>query len=296
MNSTAPAKSASTAAPATVARRIYRHRLPVRVMHWINVICLTILLMSGLQIFNAHPALYWGQGSSFDKPWVSIGAAQSPNGAVGVTRIAGRSFDTDGVLGVSSMNGERTMRGFPAWATIPGPQWLSMGRHWHFFFAWLFVVNGLCYVGYTLLSGHLNRDLLPTRDELRRIGSSIKDHLLLRHPTGEAAKRYNVLQNLAYLAVIFGLLPLVIVAGMAMSPWLDAVWPGWVELLGGRQSARTLHFLAAFGLLLFVLVHVAEVLISGLWNHLRSMITGWYVLPADRADRADNSGNEGAQR
>ena len=293
MNSTAPAKSASTAAPATVARRIYRHRLPVRVMHWINVICLTILLMSGLQIFNAHPALYWGQGSSFDKPWVSIGAAQSPNGAVGVTRIAGRSFDTDGVLGVSSMNGERTMRGFPAWATIPGPQWLSMGRHWHFFFAWLFVVNGLCYVGYALLSGHLNRDLLPTRDELRRIGSSIKDHLLLRHPTGEAAKRYNVLQNLAYLAVIFGLLPLVIVAGMAMSPWLDAVWPGWVELLGGRQSARTLHFLAAFGLLLFVLVHVAEVLISGLWNHLRSMITGWYVLPADRAD---NSGNEGAQR
>ncbi len=293
MDSTAPAQSASAAAPAAVAPRIYRHRLPVRVMHWVNVICLTILLMSGLQIFNAHPALYWGQGSSFDKPWISIGAAQSPNGAVGVTRIAGRSFDTDGVLGVSSVNGERTMRGFPAWATIPGPQWLSMGRHWHFFFAWLFVVNGLCYVGYALLSGHLSRDLLPTRDELRRIGSSIKDHLLLRHPTGDAAKRYNVLQNLAYLAVIFGLLPLVIVAGMAMSPWLDAVWPGWVELLGGRQSARTLHFLAAFGLLVFVLVHVAEVLISGLWNHLRSMITGWYVLPDDMAGKP---GNEGARR
>jgi len=266
-------------------------------MHWINVICLTILLMSGLQIFNAHPALYWGQGSSFDNPWVSIGAAQSPSGGtVGVTRIAGRSFDTDGVLGVSSVNGERTMRGFPAWATIPGPQWLSMGRHWHFFFAWLFVVNGLCYVGYALLSGHLGRDLLPTRDELRRIGSSIKDHLLLRHPTGEAAKRYNVLQNLAYLAVIFGLLPLVVVAGMAMSPWLDAVWPGWVEWLGGRQSARTLHFLAAFGLLLFVLVHVAEVLISGVWNHMRSMITGWYVLPADTAGKSGKSGKEGAQR
>ena len=265
-------------------------------MHWINVICLTILLMSGLQIFNAHPALYWGQGSSFDKPWVSLGAAQSANGVVGVTRIAGRSFDTDGVLGVSSVNGQRTVRGFPAWATIPGPQWLSMGRHWHFFFAWLFVINGLCYVGYAIASGHLNRDLLPTRDELRRIGSSIKDHLLLRHPTGDAAQRYNVLQNLAYLAVIFVLLPLVIVAGMAMSPRLDAVWPGWVELLGGRQSARTLHFLAAFGLLLFVLVHVAEVLISGVWNHLRSMITGWYVLPVDTADTPEKIGNEGVQR
>ncbi|HKW85187.1 MAG TPA: cytochrome b/b6 domain-containing protein [Burkholderiaceae bacterium] len=285
----APA-AAAPAAPAAAPRRIYRHRLPVRVMHWINVICLTILLMSGLQIFNAHPALYWGQGSSFDKPWVSIGAAQSANGTVGVTRIAGRSFDTDGVLGVSRVNGERTVRGFPSWATIPGSQWLSMGRHWHFFFAWLFVINGLCYVGYALFSGHLGRDLLPTRDELRRIGGSIKDHLLLRHPTGEAARRYNVLQNLAYLGVIFGLLPLVIIAGLAMSPRLDAVWPGWVELLGGRQSARTLHFLAAFGLLLFVVVHVAEVLISGVWNHLRSMITGWYVLPPDKAD------NEGAKQ
>ena len=259
-------------------------------MHWINVICLTILLMSGLQIFNAHPALYWGQGSSFDKPWVSIGAAQSPDGPVGVTRIGGRSFETDGVLGVSRANGERTVRGFPSWATVPGPQWLSMGRHWHFFFAWLFVINGLCYVGYALLSGHLRRDLVPTRDELRRIGASIKDHLLLRHPSGEAARRYNVLQNLAYLVVIFGLLPLVIVAGLAMSPRLDAVWPGWVELLGGRQSARTLHFLAAFGLLLFVIVHVAEVLIGGAWNHLRSMVTGWYVLPADKG------GTEGAKR
>ena len=290
MDSTAPVATAPPAPPALAPRRIYRHRLPVRVMHWINVICLTILLMSGLQIFNAHPALYWGQGSSFDKPWVSIGAAQSANGTVGVTRIAGRSFDTDGVLGVSKVNGERAVRGFPSWATIPGPQWLSMGRHWHFFFAWLFVINGLCYVGYALLSGHLGRDLLPTRDELRRIGSSIKDHLLFRHPTGEAAKRYNVLQNLAYLVVIFGLLPLVIVAGLAMSPRLDAVWLGWVELLGGRQSARTLHFLSAFGLLLFVVVHVVEVLVSGVWNHLRSMITGWYVLPADKVD------NQGAKR
>src|ERR1700754_2489876 len=122
------AAKAAASAPAPTraeARRFSRHRLPVRVMHWINVVCLTILLMSGLQIFNAHPALYWGQGSTFDKPWVLLGAKQSANGVVGVTRIAGRSFDTDGVLGVSSVNGQRTVRGFPAWATIPGPQWLS---------------------------------------------------------------------------------------------------------------------------------------------------------------------------
>jgi len=270
--------------PSAAARRIYRHRLPVRVMHWINVICLTILLGSGLQIFNAHPALYWGRDSTFADPWVSIGAFNKAGGGItGVTTIAGHRFSTDGVLGASKVGdaSTQTARAFPAWATIPGPQWLSMGRHWHFFFAWLFVINGIAYLAYAIFSGHLSRDLLPTRAELRRIGHSIKDHLLFRHETGEAAKRYNVLQNLAYLAVIFGLLPLVILAGMAMSPRLAAVFPGWVELLGGRQSARTLHFLAATGLLLFVLVHVFEVLINGAWNQIRSMVTGWYSLPSD---------------
>ena len=275
--------------PTDPSRRLYRHRLPVRVMHWINVICLTILLGSGLQIFNAHPALYWGRDSTFADPWVSIGALRTADGGVtGITTIAGHRFSTDGVLGASTSGADQTksVRAFPSWATIPGPQWLSMGRHWHFFFAWLFVVNGVAYVAYAIASGHLSRDLLPTREELRRIGHSVKDHLLFRHETGEAAKRYNVLQNLAYLTVIFGLLPLVILAGLAMSPRIDAVFPGWVDLLGGRQSARTLHFLAAAGLLLFVLIHVFEVLINGAWNQIRSMVTGWYVLPADAKKEA----------
>jgi len=275
---------------ARAARRIYRHRLPVRLMHWINVVCLTVLLMSGLNIFNAHPALYWGQESTFAQPWISFGARNTPQGPVGYTRIAGHEFDTSGVLGLSTSpdSGTPMARAFPWWATIPGPQWLAMARHWHFFFAWTFVINGVAYVLYSLFSRHLVRDLVPTKDELLRIGASIRDHMLFRHPTGEAAKRYNVLQNLAYLVVIFGLLPLIIVAGLAMSPRLNAVWPGWVELLGGRQSARTLHFLAAFGLLGFALIHVFEVIVAGVWNEMRSMITGWYTLPADRAARKES--------
>ena len=94
-----------------------------------------------------------------------------------------------------------------------------------------------------------------------------------------------MLQSLTYLIVIFGLLPLVVLAGMAMSPRIDTVFTGWVELLGGRQSARSLHFLAAFGLLLFVVIHVFEVVIAGVWNEMRSMITGWYAVPADHADK-----------
>ena len=171
-------------------------------------------------------------------------------------------------------------RAFPCWATIPGGQWLAMARHWHFFFAWIFVVNGVAYLLYTIFSRHLKKDLVPTREELRNIGRSIVDHLKFKHPTGAAATRYNVLQSLTYLIVIFGLLPLVVFAGLAMSPRLDTVFTGWVDLLGGRQSARTLHFLAAFGLLLFVVVHVAEVFIAGVWNEMRSMITGWYAVPA----------------
>ena len=275
---------ANKAAPPS-AQRIYRHRLPVRLMHWINVISLSLLLMSGLNIFNAHPALYWGRDSHFASPWLAIKAKDTPAGPVGVTQFAGREWQTTGVLGLSVVDGETKSRAFPSWATVPGPQWLSMARHWHFFFAWVFVINGVAYVLYSLFSRHLARDLLPTGAELRGIGRSIVDHLKFKHPTGEAAKRYNVLQNLAYLTVIFVLLPLVVVAGLAMSPRLDAVYAGWVDLLGGRQSARSLHFIAAAGLLLFTLIHLFEVLVAGVWNEIRSMVTGWYTVPADKATK-----------
>ncbi len=263
------------------ARRIYRHKLPVRVMHWINVLCLTVMLGSGLNIFNAHPTLYWGNDSVTGTPWLSIRGENTPQGPVGKTRLGSTDFDTTGVLGVSKVDGQLASRGFPSWATIPGPQWLAMARHWHLFFAWLFVINGVAYVLYTIFSRHLVRDLVPTTNEVRHIGRSILDHLKFKHPTGAAATRYNVLQSLSYLVVIFVLLPLVVLCGMSLSPRIDTVFTGWVDLLGGRQSARSLHFLAAAGLVLFVLVHVFEVVVAGVWNEMRSMITGWYKVPQD---------------
>jgi thiosulfate reductase cytochrome b subunit len=265
----------------------YRHRLPIRVMHWINVICFFLMLMSGLGIFNAHPHLYWGADSDFDAPVLSITARTGPDGEPhGVTQVGTHVFDTDGVLGASRVAGtaKQTERAFPAGVTIPGQQSLATARNWHLFFAWIFVINGIAYVAFTVFSGHLRHDLLPRKPELRRIGGSLKDHLLFRHPTGAAAKRYNVLQNLAYLAVIFVLLPLIVLAGLGMSPRIDALFGGWVDILGGRQSARTLHFAAAFLLLAFVAVHVFEVIVTGLWNNLRSMITGYYRVPRDEGE------------
>jgi thiosulfate reductase cytochrome b subunit len=108
------------------------------------------------------------------------------------------------------------------------------------------------------------------------MGKSIVGHLRFRHPTGEAAKHYNVLQKLAYVTVIFFLLPLMILMGLGMSPALDAFYPGWVDIFFGRQSVRTIHFVVALGLILFAMVHVFEVIISGFWNNIRSMITGYY--------------------
>lgn len=277
--------SALPQAPALVVRTsdpshlYYRHALAVRIMHWINVIAVTILFMSGLNIFSAHPALYWGKSSYTGRgPVFQITSHETDEDeVVGVTRLFGREFVTTSVLGATAgADGATVARTFPSWVTLPDDRWLSMARRWHFFFAWVFVINGLCYLAYSIASRHFARDLAPTATDWRSIGRSVADHLRFRHPTGEAAKRYNVLQKLAYLSVIFALLPLVVLMGFAMSPWLDSIIPGWVDFFGGRQSARTIHFIAAWLLVAFVLIHVFEVIISGFWNHLRSMITGCY--------------------
>jgi thiosulfate reductase cytochrome b subunit len=258
----------------------YRHSVIVRITHWISALCMAMLLMSGLMIFNAHPALYWGNISDFDHPAFSIGAIRAPDGhPQGEMLLLGHRIDTTGVLGLTQgPDGQPLARAFPPWMTIPRYYSLADGRQWHFFFAWLFVLNGLFYLGYSLLSRHVWRDLIPSRGDLRHLPASILEHARLHFPTGEAARRYNVLQRLAYLLVIFVLIPAIVLAGCAMSPRLDAGFPWLVSLFGGRQSARTVHFIVAWLLVAFVLVHVAMVMLSGAWNNLRSMITGRYVI------------------
>jgi thiosulfate reductase cytochrome b subunit len=262
---------------------VYRHGLTTRVTHWLNVAALSFLLLSGLQIFNAHPALYWGAKSVFAQPWLSMTAEEKDNKAIGVTTIAGHKFETTGLFGYSGKPGAQEPRGFPAWATIPSYRALVDGRHWHFFFAWVFVLNGLVYLLAATVGGHLRRDLVPTRDQLapRHVLHEIATHARLQFPRGEEARRYNVLQKGAYLGVILLLLPLMLATGLTMSPGFDAVAPWLLDLFGGRQSARTIHFLCAGLIVAFVLVHLAMVVLSGLWNNLRSMITGRYAIDAE---------------
>jgi|SRR6185437_9148263 len=231
-----------------VPGRLYvRHSLAVRVMHWVNVVAVVVLVMSGLQIFNAHPALYWGKSS-----YTGAGPIWAPGA-------------------------------FPGWITLPDVQWLAMGRRWHFFFAWVLVVNGIAYIAYAIASRHFKRDLWPARQEWRTIPRSVVDHLHLRHPAGAEAARYNVLQKIAYVAIVFGVFPLLVLMGLGMSPSLDTLVPGWVDFFGGRQSVRTLHFAAGAIVVAFAAVHVFEVAITGAWNNLRSMVTGRYRIPPERA-------------
>lgn len=275
-----------TAAAPVEAETIWyrRHAWPIRLTHWINVLAFIVLLVSGLQIFNAFPVLNWGKSSyGGEAPILRIGARLDAQGnPIGVTRILGTEFETTGVLGVSAgPDGAPRARAFPAWLTLPGEQWLAMGRRWHLFFAWVLVVNGLAYLVYTVASRHLTRDLWPDRAGWHSFGRSLRDHLLFRRARGNAALRYNVLQKLAYLCVIFVLFPLLIVMGWALSPGLNAILPGWVDVFGGRQSARTLHFVLAWTLVAFAFIHVFEVAVSGFWNSLRAMITGRYRLTGD---------------
>ncbi|MGN8157642.1 cytochrome b/b6 domain-containing protein [Salinisphaera sp. RV14] len=263
---------------------IRRHGWATRLWHWMNAVCLLVLLMSGLQIFNAHPALYWGHGSDFGHPFLSIGAQRDASGdPMGYVNIEGLQIPTTGVLGWSRVDGQMQARAFPAWATLPGQQWLSLGRQWHFTAAWVFGVMLVLYLIYSIFSRRRRRLIGIHRGEMSRFGHEVAEHAKFRFPR---VRDYNIIQKLTYLLVLFGLLPLMVLTGLTMSPTMDAAWPWLTYVFGGHQSARTLHFLCAFALVGFFIVHLALVLVSGVVNNMRAMITGGYKLDEPPATEA----------
>jgi Ni/Fe-hydrogenase b-type cytochrome subunit len=268
--------------PVRAGDLVRRHRLSTRIWHWVNAVTLLVLLMSGLMIFNAHPRLYWGEyGANFDRAWLEIGQ----QGGHGFLRLGSLTVPTGRVLGVwSDAGGVERHRAFPYWATLPSRYSLADGRIWHLAFAWVLAVGLLVYLLWSLANGHLRRDIHIRRSEWRpaHIWRDIRDHARLRFPTGAAALGYNVLQKLSYALVLFGMIPLMILTGLALSPGTDAWAPLVTELFGGRQSARSVHFLCAWGLLAFFVVHVMMVLLAGPLNEVRSIVTGKYRIPGQR--------------
>ena len=273
--------------PAPPGRRrarevIYRHTFLVRVTHWMNALAIVLMIGTGLNIFNAHPALYWGQkGSELDTPILSIHAEAAAHGMTrGVLQLGALKLPATGVLGWSKEGGGWVQRAWPSWLTLPSGTDLADARHWHFLLAWVLALNGLAYLLWSLGSRHLQRDLWPTVADLRSLPRDVLNHLKNKHPTGEAAKNYNVLQKLAYLGVVV-LIAGMIFTGLTMSPGVDAAAPWLLDIFGGRQSARTIHFVCAALIVLFILVHLSQVVLAGPLNEMRSIITGRYAVPPE---------------
>lgn len=235
------AGSIASAAPITV-----RHSAVVRVTHWLTALCFLALLVSGVEILISHPRFYWGEtGHALTPPLFTL-----PIPASRGTVPTGYDY----VL----------------------PDQNGWSRYLHFQAAWLAVLTGLLYVVFGLLSGHFRRNLFPARADLswRALSTSIARHVSLRSASEADTWTYNVLQRLTYLFVIFVLFPLVIWTGLAMSPAFVAAFPAAVTLLGGQQSARTIHFFVSVFLLLFLVVHVAMISLAGFRNRMRAMLTG----------------------
>lgn len=224
--------------------RVYRHRPFTRLWHWVNAIAVIVLIASGLMIFNAHPRLYWGQyGANFDHAWLEL-----PR--------------------------------WPGWVTLPSRYSLSGARHWHLFFALVLAFGMLAYMVWGLLNRHIQRDLRIRRRDLTltALCTDLKAHLALRFHDPHDPRAYNIFQKLSYVGVIFVLIPLLVLSGLALAP---GMWPWLIDLFGGRQSARSVHFIAMGVMTLFVIVHLTLVILAGPVNEVRSMITGWWRAPEE---------------
>ena len=223
-----------------------RHAAVVRVTHWLITLSFLALLVTGAEIVISHPRFYWGETGN---------------------------VNTHPIF---------TLRIPASRATVPTgygyvlPDQNGWSRYLHFESAWVAVLTGLLYVAFGFWKGHFRRNLLPAASDLtpRGLATAISRHLLFRRPSKEEAWSYNVLQRLTYLLVIFVLFPLVIWTGLAMSPGFTSVFPAASAVLGGRQSARTIHFFVSGFLVLFLLVHVSMVCLAGFRNRMGAMITG----------------------
>lgn len=231
--------------PIAPGTTILRHSLATRLWHWVNAVAVFVLLGSGLGISNAHPRLYWGRyGANFDAAWA-------------------------------------TLPRFPAWITIPASYNLAMSRRWHLLFALVFAFGLAGYMIVSLANRHFARRLRLRRADVSaaHLAQDVKDHWNFRFHDADDPGAYNSLQKWSYILVLFVALPLMIGTGLALSPGMDAAWPWLLDLFGGRQSARSLHFVTAALIGGFVVIHVALVILAGAANEMRSMLSGRWRVP-----------------
>jgi thiosulfate reductase cytochrome b subunit len=223
-----------------------RHSALVRVTHWTTTLCFVALLVTGILLVTSHPRFYWGETGNDWTPTLFK-----------IPIPASRSMVPTGYK-----------------YTLPDENGWS--RYLHFQAAWIMILTGLLYLVFGFLTGHFRKNLLPEGADLswRSLSAAIAGHLRFERPGPAEAWSYNVLQRLAYLFVVFILFPFVIWTGLAMSPAFVSALPAAVNVLGGQQSARTLHFFVSVALVLFLLIHVGMVWLAGFRSRMMAMITG----------------------
>ena len=256
---------------------IYRHTVAARTTHWAWALAMLVLVMSGLQIFNAAPYLDASDKSDPARRVLAFDSSTQNGHVVGTTQIFGHTFTTTHVLGYTDDgDGGQDARAFPAWATLPGMQDLADGRRWHLLFAWVLVVALVTYLISAAMRGTLRELVLRPSDVPKLLPMQLYYLKLRRDPPPHGT--YNPLQKAAYTVVLFALFPIIVITGLALSPGVDAAAPWLTWILGGRQFARTWHFTAMVLLIGYFLTHIALVVSTGAWNNTLSMITGWYRL------------------
>lgn len=246
--------------PAPRPRTVYRHALATRLWHWVNAVTIFIMIGSGLSIFNAHPHLYWGQyGANFDHAW----------------------FHGRWIFGTDRFP-------VPGWLTIPSSYNLALARRWHLTFALVLGFGLAAFMIASLINRHFQRDLRVRAKEVapRHLLDDAIAHAKFDFHNHDDPVAYNTLQKLSYVVTIFVLIPLMILTGLAMSPAMNAAWPWLLDIFGGRQSARSIHFIVMLLLVGFVIVHLALVILAGPVGEIMSMITGRWRLPEESSEPA----------
>lgn len=257
---------------------VKRHSIVTRLSHWVGALAMLVLVMSGLEIFNAAPYLDASDLSDPAHRVLSIDSQTSVSGVpIATTRIFGLTFTTTHVLGYTDNGqGGESERAFPGWLTFPGYQDLADGRRWHLFFGWVLTFAGLAYLIFGLVRKDFALLILRPSDLPKMLPMQLYYFGLRKEPPIHG--KYNPLQKAGYTALIFGLVPFVVLTGLALSPGVDAIARPLTSLLGGRQFARLWHFVAMLALIGFTFGHVFLVASTGLLNNMRSMTLGTYRL------------------
>lgn len=261
---------------------VYRHGRIIRVTHGLNAIAVLALLLTGFGITQLYTPLHWGDAGQDWGPGIEEINGPGGDAYPAIARapeVPWQDLRSKAATGATGSDGNSWINEvlWSAEAYLRTP----MRVRDHIFFAWLLLLNGLIYLAAGLLTGRFRSLLRPSWRELswRRLGEDLWSHVRMRFPKGDEARGYNLIQKYTYLIIIFAALPLMLLTGLVLMPWMDAAFPWAKDIFFGRQSARTIHFSCSLLILAFVLVHLTMVVVSGFRNNMRSMITGWYRLP-----------------